>query len=158
MNKVRGIGLLELMLSLSIIAILLIMATRYYLVTSFSQKLNQATAQITQLQSASYSWKGQKGNYNPAGGTPISAPELINAGLIAQGDISSGNIVNPWSKTITIAPAADPNYVTLSFTGTSTDEIRACNNLKNAFNGFNGDTSNVASCPPGTGAFTFTFH
>lgn len=156
--KQFGIGLLELMLSLSIIAILLVMATRYYLVTSYSRKLNQVTSEMAQIQGAAYSWKGTKADY-----TGISGPNLVDAGLIASGDIGKDkeNIVTPWEVIIHVESTTigeNKPGVTVYFTGSTTggEEEKACYALVNKFNNLNNDLDVTATCDGQK--FTFTFY
>lgn len=54
--KQRGIGLLELMLGMTIIAIMIILATRYYQSAKRSQLVNQAVQDINSLRAAAVTW------------------------------------------------------------------------------------------------------
>lgn len=54
--KNRGIGLLELMLSLSIIGTLLLMATRYYSSSSEAKKISDISDQLGIIQNAGNRW------------------------------------------------------------------------------------------------------
>ena len=56
-QRQRGIGLLELMLSLAIIAILLIMATRYYQSASLQNKINACVDMFAGVQGAVQSYR-----------------------------------------------------------------------------------------------------
>jgi type II secretory pathway pseudopilin PulG len=51
-NDEKGIGLLELMLALAIIAILIVMATRYFSKASDNQKINLALQEVTEIENA----------------------------------------------------------------------------------------------------------
>jgi prepilin-type N-terminal cleavage/methylation domain-containing protein len=51
-NPQKGIGLLELMLALAIIAILIVMATRYFSKASDNQKINLALQEMTEIKNA----------------------------------------------------------------------------------------------------------
>ena len=59
----RAISLLEVLLSLSIIAIILVMATRYFFVASNNDKINILRQQIGSLVAAVNSWKNQNPQY-----------------------------------------------------------------------------------------------
>lgn len=123
---IRGIGLLELMLSLSIIAILLLLATRYYLTASYSQRLNQLSQQIAATQGAIYTWKGGRNNY-----TGLTDQVLVEQGLIAKADQNaSGKIITPWSSPITVTTDSNDTKAKITFTAVSTDEKNACKNLE----------------------------
>lgn len=153
-KKVLGIGLLELMLSLSIIAILLVMATRYYLVTSYSNKLNRLTEEISQIQGAVYTWKGTKSDY-----TDLTAGKLIDMGLIAGGDIDPNDntkIITPWSVPITISPkGGEATKALITIDMTSGEEKKACTALERSFDKINGPDF-IAKCEGGN-KFTFEF-
>lgn len=72
----RGVGLLELMLSLAIIAILLIMATRYYQSASQSQKVTQTASDIQALMAAAANYTASDPN------ATYSIDDLASAGLL----------------------------------------------------------------------------
>jgi hypothetical protein len=141
--KQCGIGLLELMLSLSIIAILLIMATRYYLVTSYSQRLTQISEEISQIQGAAYSWKGSKSSYDG----------LDNSALIDSGLVTDKSIVTPWGSAITVKGSA--SGVKVTFTATAGGETKACTALADKFNNLNGDERITAKCDSNNFEFNF---
>ncbi|CAM4424080.1 MAG: hypothetical protein LEGION0398_MBIBDBAK_00418 [Legionellaceae bacterium] len=62
--KQRGIGLLELMLSLAIISILLVMATRYYKSADQGQKISNAISLITGIAGAGAQYLSTHPNEN----------------------------------------------------------------------------------------------
>lgn len=61
--KQLGISLLEVLLSLSIITIILIMATRYFFAATNNNKLNIAISQVGGLVTAAHNWKGVKTSF-----------------------------------------------------------------------------------------------
>jgi len=61
-KKQIGIGLLELMLSLAIISVLLVMATRYYMSTSLNSRINQTLNSVLGLPAAAECWLGSSSN------------------------------------------------------------------------------------------------
>lgn len=65
----KGIGLLELMLALAIIAILLVMATRYYMSASLNSRINQAGDALTSLPAAGECWASSPANTGDNAGT-----------------------------------------------------------------------------------------
>lgn len=110
-KRERGIGLLELMLSLSIIAILLVMATRYFMAANESQKINNAISQINGI-------AGGAANYdlvNP-GYANMTIANLIAGRYIPSSLGGSGGGVgaNPWGGDIQIALNAPGFSVTLT--------------------------------------------
>lgn len=54
-----GIGLLELMLALSIVAVIIILGTRYYEQSKRSQLTSQFLAQLTSIRSAVQNWESE---------------------------------------------------------------------------------------------------
>jgi prepilin-type N-terminal cleavage/methylation domain-containing protein len=116
--KQRGISLLEVMLSLAIIAIILVMATRYFGLASSTQKLNTATGLVTEIQGGTEQYYSSRGNY------PGSLTDLANAGFIRQ-DTASG--LTPWSGTNITLDGATPPNITISGAWKDSD----CANLAN---------------------------
>lgn len=116
----NGIGLLELMLSLGIIAILLVMATRYFVVTSRNEKVNRAVSQINSVIAAVGNWKGSKPTY-----ANLSVTELNKYGLLAAADVSvtgSGQnttavIISPFNTNATVTPGKENNSFIITYDG-----------------------------------------
>lgn len=116
----RGISLLELMLSLAIIAILLVMATRYYQITRQSQQVDEAVEMITAVYTAGNSWLESH-----TGFADNMITEFIKDGSLPA-DFANPN-VNPWGGKLEAAP-----YLTTLTTLTVTMEnvpSTACQNL-----------------------------
>jgi hypothetical protein len=92
-RRAKGIGLLELMLSLAIIAILLVMATRYYLI------------------------EGCLANWRPKKLTDFTLSTCVTNGWFPEASASGDNMVTPWGNAtittsltdITIAVIAKTN-------------------------------------------------
>jgi len=106
-NQQKGIGLLELMLALAIIAMLMVSATRYYKHTQVMRKVQIAVSSVQALYGANERWL-QDGH---AAATSID--DLINAAYLPS-DFKA--TANPWDVTITFSgntitfstvPAAD---------------------------------------------------
>ncbi len=109
----RGIGLLELMLSLAIIAILLIMATRYYQTTKQSQEVNDAVQLVNSLVGAMTNYRTDNPTtYKTA---TVSIETLTDTGYMpsAYGD---GTNTSPWRTSIgpTSFGASNEVYVTIN--------------------------------------------
>lgn len=102
--KQLGIGLLELMLSLAIIAILLVMAIRYYQSASNAQSINQAIDMVNAVKA------GVK-NYltSNVGSTSIpKVSELAGKGYLPQTYQSPAN-ANPWGGMVGFGTGTDCN-------------------------------------------------
>ena len=150
-KKHGGIGLLELMLSLAIIAILLIMATRYYGAASRSEKVNAGVALVQSIAAAAASYK-QNTNYED-----ISVAEIAQSGLIPKAYVNTAKdgINTPWPQVIvksikSVTPFEQVTVTISGFTAKGNDYAYACRNLQQKFRSFD------AKCPKG-GQFTVTF-
>lgn len=157
LGKQRGIGLLELMLSLSIIAILLVMATRYFMASDEQQKINNAISQINGIIAGEM-------NYYQSNSPPkytASIKDLIDGNYIPGGlggsDLN-GKGANPWAGDISVSlPTAGGIAVALNNIP-MTPSPSTCAKLQNTINNtMSGATSNKnAICAGGT--VTVIFH
>ena len=120
-----GISLLEVMLSLSIIAAVLMMATRYYQVTQFSESVNEATNLVNQVNAAAGRYQSIAGSYVNMDFTT----DLVGRGYIpCQG--TPCVVTNPWGGTVTTGVLNNGQ----NFSVTLTDvPQKACNNLAGKF-------------------------
>ena len=114
MNRQTGISLLEVMLSLSIIAIILVMATRYFFVASNNQNVNKVRGQIGTVVSALQEYRNQNPNY-----ASVSLNVLVVGGFVPQNNDVSGSagsyvLNNPWNSPITVTPTGSNNGATVS--------------------------------------------
>ncbi|MAZ39533.1 MAG: hypothetical protein CMF49_05375 [Legionellales bacterium] len=115
-KKNAGIGLLELMLSLAIIAVLLIMATRYYSSASDAQKIQASVDMINAVRAA-------VGNYVAGEGVPSSPPSittLVASGYLPESFGSTSTAVetsNPWGSSIATNPSGSNGFEVLLDTG-----------------------------------------
>lgn len=93
----KGISLLEVMLSLSIIAIILVMATRYYLVASNTQSVNKLRAQVGSLIAAVTMWKHRHHSYSALVVDGIKV--LLDDGDLTKSsdvNVTTGELRNGW--------------------------------------------------------------
>ena len=112
-----GIGLLELMLSLAIIAILLIMATRYYQSASDANKRNQAVDMMSAVNGAVQNYKID----NAALLADVDMTALIDAGYLPPSYGSTGAGANPWGGDISVAVDGTSDASVGTFTVTMSD-------------------------------------
>lgn len=114
-KKSLGIGLLELMLSLAIIAVLLIMATRYYSSASNSQKITAATGMINAVKAAAASYLG--GNAT-AYASNVSIANLVSAGYLPSSFVAGSNgnssTTNPWNESVGVTATASTITITMA--------------------------------------------
>lgn len=119
MQKLRGIGLLELMLSLLIIAALIFLVTRYFTTTSENLKVSQAEEMINTLASASYHFLEGQPNFKT-----VSLTQLSQLGLIPATFLSKN--ANPWQGSVEVKPSSDDSKVVIILSGVPST---SCTNL-----------------------------
>lgn len=121
LRKNKAITLLELMLSLAIIAIILVMATRYYDIVHSSEQTGDASAMIQAIRAGSQRWLLSNENF-----TGISVPAMQNLNLLPT---TFGT--NPWGGTIKVDPAPnDTSKIQINLTNIP---AAACENLSARF-------------------------
>lgn len=158
-KKQRGIGLLELMLSLSIIAILLVMATRYFSASSEQQKINNAISQINGIAGgeASYFQSNSPPKFTKAISDLIKG-NYVPAGL--GGSDTNGANANPWGGNISISETS-PLTVVLTNVPSDNADPSTCKKLQNTINntmsGSDPTKPTNAVCD-GKGTLTVIFH
>ena len=132
--KQQGISLLEVLLSLSIIAIILVMATRYFFIASNNNKINTAREQIGSVIEAVHSWKGQNPTYSSGTltiGNLIEQGYLTLSSSVEQAADGNSTLYGPWGQAIQLtAPAAPGDPVTVSLTTPSQND---CDRLASSF-------------------------
>lgn len=106
--KQFGISLLEVLLSLTIIAIILVMATRYFFIANNNDRINTIRQQIGSVIAGVNGWKGQNHKYST---DQNFLSILYNRGFLARstslritGSIPSANVklYDPWGATINV--------------------------------------------------------
>lgn len=112
----QGIGLLELMLSVAIIALLLIVATRYFVVVRTTQQTTNAISMVEGVRAAAGNYSvGQTNNY-----ANITMVALNNQGLLPKDLVGTaatpGQGVNPWGGNLQVAPSSDGGQVIITLT------------------------------------------
>lgn len=91
----RGIGLLELMLTLLVLAAILFSATRYYKITQENLRVEQAVTMVSNTITAAHQW-----SESVTDTTGLTLQTLINAGLVppsyAKGNPWGGKFLVSW--------------------------------------------------------------
>lgn len=121
MQKQKGIGLLELMLSLAIISVLLVMATRYYKSARQNQQVNDAISLSQAIIAASENWVIGKNDF-----TGISVTELINKGYLPRGSDK-----DPWHSPTVVTIGSNSNQLKITMQGLP---VEACRSLAEKLN------------------------
>lgn len=140
MKPQRGIGLLELMLSLAIIAILLVMATRYFNSARQGQQIAEAISMVQAIAAASQ-------NYFVANGNTMAG---VGSAITASGNNYLPNPPknNPWGGTVSVTPdSGNSSAVDIKMTGIPD---AACPRLLEALQGANAAGATAVSCTGGT--------
>ncbi|MCK4870137.1 MAG: hypothetical protein KAS93_03405 [Gammaproteobacteria bacterium] len=117
-RKHSGIGLLELMLSLVVIAALLLLVTRYYLITERAERVSKGAEMINNIVDASV--KYSEGLTNTSQG--MSLQSLIDTRLLSDSYSRS-----PWARSqddITILPIKNGFRIIIANV-----PMKECNNL-----------------------------
>jgi type II secretory pathway pseudopilin PulG len=151
-NKTRGIGLLELMLSLAIIAILLVMATRYFLVANESQKINNAVSIANGFAGAEAQYATHNNVYTNSIKTLIDGNYLPSS--FGGGTAEDGKGANPWGGDLTLAlNGSSPGFI-MTFTKVpmGTQNPTTCAKLAQTING---SGKGMAVCSGGVVTVTF---
>ena len=98
----RGISLLEIMLSLSIVAIILVMATRYFFVASTNQNMNKVRTQISAINSAVAQFRN-----NNSGSTAVTMKVLVDGGYYPNSsDFDGTDLKSSFGGDITLSGTA----------------------------------------------------
>lgn len=121
-RKQKGIGLLELMLSFTVIAILLVTAARYYNLTRSSEKVSEAENMVVAVYSAGESWLQSNADFSG-----ISITTFINNGSVTKD--FAGETVNPWNGNIIVQQNTQLGAKIL-LVSLSNVPFAACNNLQ----------------------------
>ena len=119
-NINKGFGLLELMLSLAIIVAILLVAGRYYQVTSTSRSVNEAGNIVQAIYTASTTY------YDNIGDLPKD--DLMTAltdNALLPANFSYTDFKNPWGGAVE-AKSKDKKSITITMTELPD---KACNNL-----------------------------
>ena len=133
----RGISLLEVMLSLSIIAIILVMATRYFFTANNTSRINESVQQINGLVGALNSYRSVHGTYDAGSdantiiGTLVSEKFFPEQGLTCTNSGTSSascTMQNPWGTDVTM-PTVSATGLEITYT---TDTAQSCTRLSSS--------------------------
>ena len=145
LKRQTGFGLLELMLSMVIVALLLIMATRYYQSARSNARINEGVGLISSILNAANNIAIGSGSYSGATTSAI-VPYLPSN---EQGSDKT-SIVNPWGGEVTVTPSGTNNtLLTIVLPGLGDD----CQKLKDAM-GAGGNTGSYSTYDCTAGTFT----
>ena len=133
-RRQKGIGLLELMLTISILSVMLILSVAYYQSVSSSQKITQANAMIADIYAASKDY--------------VKTPDANKLGLIVletSGLLSNYYTYNPWGGIFKVDP--DGVGVRISMTNVNEDDcIKLQSRIEQTLTSSNETSSNTQMC------------
>ena len=141
MKKYDGFGLLELMLSMVVVALLLIMATRYYQSARTSARVNAAINLIQASLTAADNIGNAQGGYTAAINAAALTPFLPN-----------NSLQTPWGTTLTVSTAGANSTSSVSFGIIAT--ISDCQALIAAMQ----KTANSATCKNDEATIVFNYN
>lgn len=102
----RGIGLLEIMLVLSIAAVIIILSARYYQTTRQNQNTANTISIIGDIHKAAMTYAKRK-DYDSS---TLNLPKLVESGLL-----SLSQAQNPWGGSVVLSP--EGNQAKIVFSG-----------------------------------------
>lgn len=143
----KGISLLELLLVMSLGAVILVMAVRYFQLSSRNSKVEMAVKTVQSMSHVSYEWlqaQRQENFSSSPNGSAISLQALIDAGLIQN---TARDTLDPWGGAISVGPGTNASYVKISLAGLP--QV-VCRNLKQQLNSVTRSGSPVAPCNKAT--------
>lgn len=135
--KQTGISLLEVLLSLAIIAIILVMAMQYFTTASNNQKLNMVRTFIGADMAAIQGFGVNNNGFTTDGATAVTWPDLVAGGYLskdtkslacANDDTSTCQQKTPWGDNVNLN--IDGTTVTLTF---PLPDTALCNNLAQSY-------------------------
>lgn len=112
-QRLQRMTSLEILLTLTVLASLIVVGIRYTIVSHRDLRLAQAVKQIQQITNASYQWLEGQHQIDFSGvpvGTTISTAQLLKH----QGLYHKTALQNPWGGTIIITAGDDPSHVKIT--------------------------------------------
>lgn len=130
-NKLKqlGISLLEVLLSLTIIAIILVMATRYFFLATNDNRVNATREEIASVVSAIHNWKG----LNPQYSSSLDISTLWSEGYLADSPAlvvtgKTARLYDPWGAEIAVTGGTSSATVTVAL-----PNFNNCERLRKTF-------------------------
>ena len=126
-KHIKAISLLEVLLSLSIIAIILVMATRYFFVAANNDKVNELRQQIGAVVAGVNAWKNQNPQFSPS----LTIAQLYTDGFLAKSSSLSSDdatLYDPWGDQISLTATGTAAQITVTMPKKSD-----CNAILNSY-------------------------
>ncbi|OGT47095.1 MAG: hypothetical protein A3F17_02135 [Gammaproteobacteria bacterium RIFCSPHIGHO2_12_FULL_41_15] len=136
----QGISLLEVLLSLSIIAIILIMATRYFFMATDNSRLNQARAQIGAVMAAATGWETEHADVSGLTVTTLLEDRFLARTKDVIGAQGSEELISPWKTPVTLVADSSSDGRAISLVVPNKE---VCARLASAFSGASCDDNTI---------------
>lgn len=143
-----GISLLELMLTLVIIATILVASMRFFAVANENAKVSNAVTMIHEISDASFKWYEANPQFDA---TKFTLANLVTMQLLPNKYKEPDNI-NPWGGSVAIEGSGEHFNVSMSNVS-----IKSCNMLEGKFFEFPPGDNNFCVCDKATCIFTARF-
>lgn len=93
----KGIGLLELLLVLTVIASIVVASSRYYFTTRDSTRVTQTIHVVNDIRDASFQWlqMNNVADFSSLGNESVALGKLVDAGFLPE-SYRSGDNLSPW--------------------------------------------------------------
>lgn len=137
--RCRGIGLLELMLTLIVIAAILFLVTRYYNITQESLRVEKAVTMSTNIVNGTHQWAETVTSISP-----ISIQKLIDADLVPA-SYANGN---PWGGDLEVYAPAFPGDYFFTVYMSGIPAAASCENLREKMQKYAYDPANPYNPAP----------
>ncbi len=127
LNSESAYSMVELMLALSVVAVLAVAATSYYFLASRNSEINRTTDQITRIVAAAEEWRGSGKNY-----TGITIEDLAAIGTFypSEHDKTNNKIYSVWNTEIELTAYSGGKLIHITYPGIPE---AACNRLVSHF-------------------------
>ncbi len=140
MKKFLAIGILEILLVLSVIAVLIIAITNYYFVTQRNHLILSSVNQIMRLNIGIQDWKGKQKDY-----TGLSVEALADIGAFNKTEYSSTDkkLYSPFNTPVSIMPMLANQHYSIIINALPD---WACKNLVSKFKPDSNDNNYKVDC------------
>lgn len=120
----RAVGLVEILLVLSVVAVITLVSVRYFVVAKRAAKVSTTVSMVGDVVEASYTWVRGQPNF-----ATISMTALTSNGYLPA-KWSDGTKINPWGGNITVVGTNNNTQIRVTVTGIQvSDASGTCTNL-----------------------------
>ena len=157
----NGFSLLEHLLSIGIIALIILMATRYFTTARNAQLVSQAVQQIQAIRASVSSMSAAGVPFGTGTSSAINMGTVCSSGSLSTTDCdkASNALITPWGTSsdtnkVEAGPTADTDLFKLSY---AFPNAQTCNAAMNSFTKDLDAPGTTSNCAKDTGIGTFVF-